>query len=113
MYDSFVLARTRLVRLEEDGEQIYIELRKLEGDGFAFTDDFQRHLETQLKDITIEDERPAPQPKPEAMYLDLSDENLREEVLSNWFQSMRPVPSGNALVYNDIEAYKAMSSLGW
>jgi len=113
LYDSFVLARTRLVRLEEDGEQIYIELRKLEGDGFAFTDDFQRHLETQLEDITKPDGRPEPQSKPEAMYLDLSDEMLREEILSNWFTNLRPTSSGNTLVYNNIEAYKAMSSLGW
>lgn len=113
LYDSFVLARTRLVRLEEDGEQIYIELRKLEGDGFAFTDDFQRHLEKQLEDITKPDERPEPQPRPEAMFLDLSDETLREEIVSNWFTSLRPVVSGNTLVYNDVEAYKAISSLGW
>lgn len=113
MYDSFVLARTRLVRLEEEDNQLYIELRKLEGDGFAFTDDFQMHLETQLADITKPDERPEPQPKPEPSYLDLSDPVLCQEVFSNWFTNLRPKGSGNVLVYNDIETYKAMSSLAW
>jgi len=115
MYDSFVLARTRLVRLEDegDGEQIFIELRKLEGDGFAFTDEFQRHLEKELEEITVEDERPKPQAKDETLYLDLSDEVIREEITSNWFANLRPTSSGSALVYNEIETYKAMSALGW
>jgi len=112
LYDKFVLARTRLVRLEEDGEQIYIELRKLEGDGFAFTDDFQRHLETQLEDITKPDGRPEPQSRHEREYLDLADE-ASEEILSKWFTDLRPTSSGNTLVYNKIETYNAMSSLGW
>lgn len=115
MYDSFVLARTRLVRLEDegDGEQIFIELRKLEGDGFAFTDEFQRHLEQELEEITLADERPKPQAKDEVLYLDLSDEVIREEITSNWFKNLRPTSSGTTLVYNEIETYKAMSALGW
>lgn len=116
LYDSFVLARTRLVRLEMegDGEQIFIELRKLEGDGFAFTDDFQRHLESELEEITEDDERPKPQAKDEVMYLDLVGPE-GEEIISNWMRNLRPSSDtkGTGLVYNEIETYKAMSALGW
>jgi len=116
LYDSFVLARTRLVRLEMegDGEQIFIELRKLEGDGFAFTDDFQRHLEKELEEITEDDERPKPQAKDDQdLYLDLTGEG--DEIISNWMKNLRPQSDtkGTGLVYNEIETYKAMSALGW
>lgn len=110
--DNFVLARTRLVQVEEE-ENIFVELRKLEGDGFAFTDDYQCHIEEQLEDITVEDNRPKPQEKPTPVTLDLSDETLRQEVLSNWFTNLRPTRAANTLVYNEIETFKAMSQLAW
>merc|ERR1719204_1209949 len=111
--DNFVLARTRLVQLEEEGDKIFDELRKLEGCGFAFTDDYQCHIEEQLEDIAEEDDRPKPQEKPTQVTLDLSDEILRQEVLSNWFTNLRPTRAANTLVYNEIETFKAMSALAW
>lgn len=111
-HDTFMLARTRLVLV--DG-QLNIEMRRLEGDGFAFSDEFRRELQESLDHITDEVEPQAePQPleeneEPSLMYLDLSDE-MSMEIIPYWLESLRPGPG---MVYDQVKVYSALSSLGW
>jgi len=40
--EKFMLARTKLCSLDEEKSQVYLEINKLEGDGFVFADDFKK-----------------------------------------------------------------------
>lgn len=111
-HDTFTLARTRLVTV--DG-QLNIEMRRLEGDGFAFSDEFRRELQESLNHIT-DDVEPQAEPLPleenedsSLMYLDLSDE-MSQEIIPYWLESLRPGPG---MVYDQVKVYSALSSLGW
>lgn len=111
-HDTFTLARTRLVTV--DG-QLNIEMRRLEGDGFAFSDEFRRELQESLNHIT-QDMEPQAEPLPleenddsSLLYLDLSDE-MSQEIIPYWLDSLRPGPG---MVYDQVKVFSALSSLGW
>jgi len=53
-----MLARTRIVKLEgEDAEKSFLEIHKLEGDGFVFADQFKKNLVQKIGD-KVEDVDP-------------------------------------------------------
>jgi len=102
--NNYMLAHTRLCRLKND-DQLLIELRRLEGDGFTFHDEYRKNLQQKFKQPTPAVEKEAP----EYMYLDLSDPSSAE-MIETWLDDLLPEED---LVYNQSRCYSALSTLGW
>lgn len=113
-HDSFTLARTRIVKLEgEEGE--FLEIHKLEGDGFVFADQFKKNLVEKIgdkvQDVDSFDPVPSENVKePSLNYLDLSDENIAMDMIQHWLSSLKPKAG---VKYDHRQIYETLSCLGW
>jgi len=113
-HDSFMLARTRIVKLEgEEGE--FLEIHKLEGDGFVFADQFKKNLVEKIgdkvQDVDSFDPVPSENVKePSLNYLDLSDEAIAMDMIQHWLSTLRPKAG---VKYDHRQIYETLSCLGW
>jgi len=113
-HDSFTLARTRIVKLEgEEGE--FLEIHKLEGDGFVFADQFKKNLVEKIgdkvQDVDSFDPVPSENVKePSLNYLDLSDEAIAMDMIQHWLSTLRPKAG---VKYDHRQIYETLSCLGW
>jgi len=97
---------------------LYVELKKLDGNGFVFADEFKPELTTNLgdvvKDAPLIDEngkeiKPNPNEDGKDKYLELNSD-LSLPVIENWLTSFRP---GGGVKYNQLLISESLSSLGW
>lgn len=102
--NTYMLAHTRLCRVKGD-DQLLIELRKLEGNGFTFHDEYKKNLQKKFEQPTA----PAEKQDPEFLYLDLSDPSSAD-MIETWLDDLLPETD---LVYNQSRCYSALSTLGW
>jgi len=113
-HDSFMLARTRIVKLEgEEGE--FLEIHKLEGDGFVFADQFKKNLVEKIGDKVQDVDSVDPVPsenvkEPSLNYLDLSDENIAMDMIQHWLSTLKPKAG---VKYDHRQIYETLSCLGW
>lgn len=113
-HDTFMLARTRLCKVEgEEGN--FLEIHRLEGDGFVFADQFKPSLVQKIGDCVKDVETVEPIPSENAMdnslnYLDLSDEIIAGDMIQHWLSTLKPK---GGVKYDQRAIYETMSSLGW
>lgn len=113
-HDSFMLARTRIVKLEgEEGE--FLEIHKLEGDGFVFADQFKKNLVEKIGDKVEDVDSVDPVPsenvkEPSLNYLDLSDEDIAMDMIQHWLSTLKPKAG---VKYDHRQIYETLSCLGW
>lgn len=113
-HDTFMLARTRLCKVGgEEGN--FLEITRLEGDGFVFADQFKPSLVEKLGDCVEDVASVEPIPSENAKdsflnYLDLSDEVSGVEMIGQWLSTLKPKAG---VLYDQRAIYEAMSSLGW
>lgn len=115
-HDSFMLARTRIVKLEgEDAEKSFLEIHKLEGDGFVFADQFKKNLVSKIGDKvedvnTVDPVASENVKEPSLNYLDLSDENIAMDMIQHWLSTLKPKAG---VKYDHRQIYETLSCLGW
>jgi len=113
-HDTFMLARTRLCKVEgEKGN--FLEILRLEGDGFVFADQFKPSLVQKIGDCVKDVQTVQPIPSENATdnflnYLDLSDEIIAGDMIQHWLSTLKPK---GGLKYDQRAIYETMSSLGW
>merc|ERR1719414_715530 len=113
-HDTFMLARTRLCKVEgEEGN--FLEIHRLEGDGFVFADQFKPSLVQKIGDCVKDVETVEPIPSENTMdnslnYLDLSDEIIAGDMIQHWLSTLKPK---GGVKYDHRAIYETMSSLGW
>lgn len=113
-HDTFMLARTRLCKLEkEDGQ--FLEIHRLQGDGFVFADEFKKNLvkglDNFVQDVKCVDPVPSENARDAKLnYLDLSDEAIASGMIQHWLQTLKPK---GGVKYDHRQIYETISSLGW
>lgn len=113
--DTYMLARTGLCQLENKPDNTFLELRRLEGDGFVFADQFKKQLVSSLGGVVSdvpEFEPAAPEETidPSLQYLDFSDEAGAGQIITMWLDNLRP---GAGIHYDQKKIYESISALAW
>lgn len=114
--DGFALARSRLCQLEnKPGEDCFLELQKLTGNGFIFQDQFVVGLESKLEGFEAIKQLEKPHELEEATtsnlaYLDLSDETTGYPMIEKWLTALQPK---KGVQYDQMVVYEALSGLAW
>lgn len=85
--NDYVLVYIRLVQIKDEG--FFIAIRKLEGDGFLISDEFQPELESQLSHICTPSDAVGLPIEGRDLFFDLEDDVV-QEALPYWLQSLRP-----------------------
>lgn len=112
--DTFMLARTRLCKVEgEEGN--FLEIHRLQGDGFVFSDHFKKNLTEKIGDVVkdIESVKPVPSENakdPILNFLDLSDDSIANDMIQHWLQSLKPK---GGVKYDQNQIFETISKLGW
>jgi len=112
--DTFMLARTRLCKVE--GEQgNFLEINRLQGDGFVFADVFKKNLMEKVGDFVEDVDTAEPIPSENAKdsflnYLDLTDEFSASKMIQHWLQTLKP---NGGIKYDQTAIFETLSSLGW
>jgi len=114
-HDTFMLARTRIVKIEGEADKNFLEIHKLEGDGFVFADQFKKNLVEKIgdkvEDVDTVDPVPSENVKePTLNYLDLSDENIAMDMIQHWLSTLKPKAG---VKYDHRQIYETLSCLGW
>jgi len=112
---TFMLARTRLCTIEGKGDDKFLEIHRLEGDGFVFSDTFKKNLVDQIGEYVEDVEAAEPQALENEKdaylnFLDLSEEAVANNLIQHWLQSLKPK---GGVQYDQKEIYATLSSLGW
>jgi len=114
-HNTYMLARTRLCKLEgkEDGK--FLEIHRLEGDGFVFSDTFKKNLVEKIGDYVQDVEAAEPQAleneKDEFLnFLDLSDDSIANDMIQHWLSTLKPK---GGVQYDNRQIFETLSSLGW
>lgn len=112
--DSFMMARSKFLNVEGN-DQTFLELRKLDGSGFIFADQFKRELVSQLdgicQDVSEADPvAPEEHTDPQLAFLDLTDTTCAPQMIEQWLSLLRP---SGGVAYDQMRIYEAVSSLGW
>jgi len=110
--DSFMLARARVVNIQGKDGVNFVELTKLEGDGFTFADEFRTELVKNLGKAVDPVSFLTPQNKfedKELMYLDLQGEGA-EDIIQHWIGVLRPEAG---MKYDDINVFKTLASIAF
>jgi len=110
-----MLARTRLCTIEGKGDDKFLEVHRLEGDGFVFSDTFKKNLVEQIGEYVEDVEAAEPQALENEKdaylnFLDLSEEAVANNLIQHWLQSLKPK---GGVQYDQKEIYSTLSSLGW
>lgn len=113
-HDTFMLARTRLCKLEGE-EGSFLEIHRLEGDGFVFSDQFKKKLTPMITDYVIDAETAEPIPSenatnPALNFLDLSDDAIATDMIQHWLTTLKPKAG---VKYDQRQIYETLSCLGW
>jgi len=114
-HNTFMLARTRLCKLEGKGDGKFLEIHRLEGDGFVFSDTFKKNLVEKIGDYVQDVEAAEPQAleneKDDFLnYLDLSDDAIAADMIQHWLSTLKPK---GGVKYDNRQVYETLSSLGW
>jgi len=114
-HNTFMLARTRLCKIEGKGDDKFLEIHRLEGDGFVFSDTFKKNLVEKIDDYVVDVEAAVPQDleheKDEFLsFLDLTDETIAADMIQHWLLSLKPK---GGVKYDNREIFETLSSLGW
>jgi len=113
-HDTFALARTRLCQLEK-ADGTFLEIHRMEGDGFVFADEFKKKLTEKLGDSVEDVETVEPIAAESATdsflnYLDLSNEAVATDMIRHWLSALKPK---GGVKYDHRQIYETLSSLGW
>lgn len=118
-HDTFSLARTRICKLENE-QGHFLEIRRLEGDGFVFADLFKKNLTENImnadpeavKDVETVEPIPSENLKdPSLNFLDLhSDEASSMEMIQHWLQTLKP---RGGVKYDTRNVLATLQALGW
>jgi len=114
-HDKFMLARTQICKIEGKGDDQFLEIHRLEGDGFVFSDTFKKNLVEKIEDYVTDVEAAEPQPLENEKdgflnYLDLSDDAIAADMIQHWLSTLKPK---GGVKYNAGEVFQTLSSLGW
>jgi len=114
-HDKFMLARTQICKIEGKGDDKFLEIHRLEGDGFVFSDNFKQNLVDQIGEYVQDVEAAEPQPLENEKdgflnFLDLSDDAIAADMIQHWLSTLKPKGGVN---YNPGEVFQTLSSLGW
>jgi len=114
-HDKFMLARTQICKIEGKGDDKFLEIHRLEGDGFVFSDNFKKNLVDQIGEYVEDVEAAEPQPLENEKdgflnFLDLSDDAIAADMIQHWLSTLKPKGGVN---YNAGEIFQTLSSLGW
>jgi len=117
--EKYMLARTKLCKLdnEDPEEKIYLEINKLEGDGFVFADSFKKSfVEPLVKGAYVEDTAEvAPLQAEEEIdgdlrFLDFSaDADSAQNLMQQLLQNLKP---GGGVAYDAKKIFESVSTLG-
>lgn len=112
--DKYMLARTKIVTLESDARNgEFLEVNKLEGDGFVFADIFKKKLVTSLGGTVEDDNSVQPDFEEESVdmkYLDFSaDENSAMILMNKLLGDLKPK---EGVKYDQKKIYETVSTLG-
>lgn len=113
--DTFMLARTGLCQLEGKPDTNFLELRRLEGDGFVFADQFKKQLVSSLGGVVsdVPEFEPVAAEEtvdPSLQYLDFSDEDGAAQIITMWLDNLRP---GAGIQYDQKKIFESISALAW
>lgn len=110
--DKFMLARTKLVELE-DKDGTFLELNKMEGDGFLFADTFKPAMVEALKEFVDDVAREAVEAAEEAAdmkFLDFSaDEDSAMLMMQKLLEALKPK---QGMAYDHRLIFDTVSTLG-
>merc|ERR1719270_1811251 len=114
-HDKFMLARTQICKVEGKGDDKFLEIHRLEGDGFVFSDTFKKNLVEKIEDYVEDVEAAEPQPLENEKdgylnFLDLSDDAIATDMIQHWLSTLKPKGGVN---YDQREVFQTLSSLGW
>jgi len=114
-HDKFMLARTQICKIEGKGDDKFLEIHRLEGDGFVFSDNFKKNLVDQIGEYVQDVEAAEPQPLENEKdgflnFLDLSDDAIAADMIQHWLATLKPK---GGVKYNQGEVFQTLSSLGW
>jgi len=114
-HDKFMLARTQICKVEGKGDDKFLEIHRLEGDGFVFSDTFKKNLVEKIGDYVEDVEAAEPQPLENEKdgylnFLDLSDDAIATDMIQHWLSTLKPKGGVN---YDQREVFQTLSSLGW
>lgn len=114
--DSYALTRSRLCQLDNTvGDDCFLELQKLGGNGFIFQDQFVVGLESKLEGFEPVKQLEKPHDLEEATtsnlaFLDLSDETTGYPMIEKWLTALQPK---KGVQYDQMVVYEALSGLAW
>lgn len=114
--DQFMMARARLCQLEQKSDEAYfVELRKIQGNGFMFQDLFKVGVESGLESVCqpdklVEAGQLEEVANPNLAFLDLTDETTAYPMIEKWLTSFKPQ---KGVEYDQTAVYESLSTLGW
>merc|ERR1719204_489031 len=111
----FMLARTQICKIEGKGDDKFLEIHRLEGDGFVFSDTFKKNLVDQIEEYVEDVKAAEPQPLENEKdgflnFLDLSDDAIAADMIQHWLSTLKPK---GGVDYDAREVFQTLSSLGW
>lgn len=114
--DKWMMARSQIVQLESDERNgTFLELNKLEGDGFVFADLFKTNLAKALAGTVKDDqvmEAEMVEEDSDYRYLDFgADEDSAAILMNQFLNNLKPI-EGLAKGYDQQKIFTAVSSLG-
>jgi len=114
-HDKYMIARTQICKIEGKGDDKFLEIHRLEGDGFVFSDTFKKNLVDQIGDFVADVEAVEPQPLENEKdgflnFLDLSDDAIAADMIQHWLSTLKPK---GGVKYDQREVFQTLSSLGW
>jgi len=114
--DKWMMARSQIVQLESDERNgTFLELNKLEGDGFVFADLFKTNLAKALAGTVKDDqvmEAEVVEEDSDYRYLDFGADEDSAAILMNQFLNDLKPTEGLAKGYDQQKIFTAVSSLG-
>lgn len=114
--DSFMMARSRFCQLENKGDDVFLEVVKLTGNGFVFQDQFVAALQDSLQEgfqAIQQLEKPADLEEAETSnlaFLDLSEQSIGYPMIEKWLTSLQPKKE---VQYDQMVVYESLSTLAW
>lgn len=115
--EKFTLARTKLTMLDED-PQVYLEINKMEGDGFTFADQFKIQFTEPLLSAGLVEDVPQFEPvqaeediDDDIQYLDFNaDVDEANQLMQRYLTNLKP---GGGVAYDNKNIFEAVSILGF
>jgi len=113
--DKWMMARAQIVQLEQERSGTFLELNKLEGDGFVFADLFKMNV-TKALEGTVKDDSVAQaevvEEDDDHKFLDFGADEDSAQMLMNQFLNHLKPSEGLAKGYDQNNVFAAVSCLG-